>query len=281
MAPRKSPPTTGSAAADGAESQSGHLQTLDRGLRILELLARQESTPTDLARSLAVDRTTVHRVLRTLIARGFVERVDSNGHYRANLRQLLTLIGRLATVGEQNWIALAQIHLNNLSASLGRSANLCMPTDSEMVYLLQVLPGEGITVNSPPGTRRALHCSAVGKAYLAALPERECMDLLAKLRYKRFTAATKTSRAVLLVELKESRSRGFCVDDGEWDALINCAAAPILDRSGRPIASIGVSGLRAAGPVTSDVGARVAGAARLISQALGYHEGSGAISAPR
>lgn len=150
-----------------------------------------------------------------------------------------------------------------------------MPTDSGMVYLLQVLPGEGITVNSPPGTRRPLYSSAVGKAYLAALPERECRDLLAKVRFTRFTAATKNSVAVLLAELKEGRSRGFYVDDGEWDALINCAAAPILDRSGRPIASIGVSGLRASGPITSDIGARVADAGRLISQALGYHEGSG------
>jgi DNA-binding IclR family transcriptional regulator len=206
------------------------------------------------------------------MARGFVERVENDGRYRANLRQFLTLSGLLASVGEQNWIALAQIQLNELSTTLGRSANLCMPTGTEMVYLFQILPGEGIAVNSPPGTRRPLHCSAVGKAYLGGLPVAECNEMATTLRYMKRTPTTILSARALLHDLAQGRQHGYYVDDGEWDSLINCVAAPILDRTDRPIASIGVTGVRASGPITPAVGASVNKAARLISMAIGHHE---------
>ena len=56
------------------------LKTLDRGLQVLELLARHELGPTDISVELGIERTAVHRILRTLMHRGFVEQV-SNGRY--------------------------------------------------------------------------------------------------------------------------------------------------------------------------------------------------------
>lgn len=67
------------------------LQTLDRGLRILELLSKNEMGPSELSRILRLNRANVHRQLNTLVQRGFVEKVGTDGRYRANLSHLLTL----------------------------------------------------------------------------------------------------------------------------------------------------------------------------------------------
>jgi DNA-binding IclR family transcriptional regulator len=216
------------------------LQTLDRGLQILELLTRSELGPTDLARALDIERTAVHRILRTLMQRGFVERVSANGYYRANLRHLLALTGELATSREQNWLTLAKSHLEELRVATGLSANLCMPGSKEMVYLMQALAVKDLVVNSPPGTRRPLYSSAVGKAYLASLPEPELNALLATLELRPLTPRTITSATTLKEHLLKARARGYYIDDGECNLSIICVAAPIFDRFGRPIESIGV-----------------------------------------
>jgi IclR family acetate operon transcriptional repressor len=201
-----------------------------------------------------------------------VERTDANGRYRANLRRLLDLTGELTTRGEQSWLMLAKSCMEELRSATGLSANLCMPSGKEMVYLMQVLGGEGLAVNSPPGTRRPLHCSAAGKAYLGSLPEPELDVLLEALEMHPFTSRTITSAAVLKEHLRKARPHGYCIDDREFDPHIRCVAAPILDSFGRPIGSIGVSGpsTEPAFEQTAELGILIANKANRISLVLGY-----------
>jgi len=248
------------------------LQTLDRGLRILELLCKNEMGPSELSRTLRLDRANVHRQLHTLVERGFVEKVGTNGRYRANQRHLQTLAGISGNAQQKNWIALAQTYLEELSKSTEQSANLCVPSGTEMVYLLRVLGNNDLAVNMPPGTKRPLYCSAVGKAYLGALPEEELDLLLKKLDMQPITSRTITSPAKLKEHLKKYREHGYVVDDGEYDLRISCLAAPVFDSTGRPIASIGVSGPRedASSKQFARLGAIIAEKANALSQAIGY-----------
>jgi DNA-binding IclR family transcriptional regulator len=247
------------------------LQTLDRGLVVLELLIRNEMGPTEVARSVGVDRATVHRILRTLIERGYVERVSASGRYRANLRHLLALTGEMGAGAQSNWMVLAKSSLEELNAATGLTANLCVPSGNEIVYLMQIL-GEGLSVHRPAGTRVSLHCSAVGKAYLGSLPEPELQAILATLTWEKHTETTITSTSDLRLELEKSRARDYYVDHGEHNPRVKCIAAPVFDQFGRAIAALGVSG-----PV-DDLGHRdearlgglVANVARAMSSSLGH-----------
>jgi DNA-binding IclR family transcriptional regulator len=67
---------------------------------------------------------------------------------------------------DENWLSLVKSHLEDLRALTGLSASLSMPSGKDMIYVLQILGREGLAVNNPPGTRRPVHCTAVGKAYL-------------------------------------------------------------------------------------------------------------------
>lgn len=250
------------------------LQTLDRGLQVLELLARHELGPTDISVELGIERTAVHRILRTLMHRGFVEQA-SNGRYCANLQHLIGLAQRLGDQRERDWIKFAASCLENLRAQTGLSANFCVPSGDSMVYLMQVLATTVLAVNSPPGTRRSIYCSAVGKAYLGSLPERELDKRLASLDLRPPTLRTVTSREDLKEQLRKARAKGYFVDDGEVDAQVMCVAAPIFDRFGNPYASIGVSGPRMveAFKRIDEVGAQVVVEANKISAVLGHEVG--------
>lgn len=247
------------------------LQTLDRGLQVLELLAKRELGPTDLARAVCVDRASIHRILRTLIEKGFVERVDAGGRYRANLRHLLSLAGEMTAEGEANWLVLAKSHLEELNSATGLSANFCVPSGNEMVYLVQVL-GEGLSVRHPPGTRRPLHASAVGKAYLGSLPQAKLDALLPTLEMRKFTPSSITSVAELKSQLQMARLKGYYVDRGEFSPRIQCLAAPVFDQFGSAIASVGVSGPveHSAYKREAELGALIVDIARRMSIALGY-----------
>jgi len=253
-------------------SGANTVQTLDRGLQILELLVKSEQGPTALARAIGVDRSVVHRILRTLMQRGYVERGDTTGSYRINLSHLLALTGELTSRQEQNWLTIAKSYLEELRAATGLAANLCIPSGNEMVYLLRVFGDGELTVNNPPGTRRPLYCSAIGKAYLGALPEPELDVWLSRAELKSLTPQTITSIGTLKEHLLESRAKGYYIDDREFHPRIRCVAAPILDQFGRPIASIGISGpqeVLSCG-LMAEFGALVVDKARKISILLGY-----------
>ncbi|MBM3738556.1 MAG: IclR family transcriptional regulator [Acidobacteria bacterium] len=253
-------------------NRSRTLQTLERGLDALGLLSEKDMGATEIANQLGVDRATAHRILRTLVERGYVKKRDFDSTYQANLLRFLEMVEKLTSRGPRNWLTLAESCLEELHASTELSANLCMAGNREMVYMLRIIGSTGLAVNNPPGTKRPLHCTAVGKAYLGALSEPDLRALLATLPMPAMTPHTITSASVLARQIAESRAQGFYVDDGEMNPRIRCVAAPILDGSRRPIAAIGLSG-----PVevlskarVSEIGTMVVGKARQVSFALGY-----------
>jgi DNA-binding IclR family transcriptional regulator len=92
----------------------------------------------------------------------------------------------------------------------------------------------------------AFHSSAVGKAYLAALPEaaRERLTQELPVPLLRYTATTKDSLDALRTEIAVTKERGWSVDDEEQEAGIHCFGATILGRNGSPIAAVSVITLR-------------------------------------
>jgi IclR family acetate operon transcriptional repressor len=105
----------------------------------------------------------------------------------------------------------------------------------EGVYGLRSLPSEGMTVPA--------HCSALGKAVLAASPAGGRAVLLGPEPYQRFTEHTATTRAVLDKELAQARRRGYAEDREESETGLTCVAAVITAAGGRPAAAMSISGL--------------------------------------
>jgi DNA-binding IclR family transcriptional regulator len=224
----------------GTASPGNTLGSLDRGLAVLELIARRgEARLAELARELGTSRTTMFRVLETLRARGFAEHVAASHTYRLGpgARSLAAQATRSAIA------RLAEPAMADLRNATGETVNLIGVHGSRLVYeavlegrySLRSLPSLGMTV--------AAHCSALGKAVLAESPAALREVLLGPEPFERFTENTITARRGLDAELDTTRQRGYAIDEEENETGLTCVAAAIRSADGRPAAAISVSGL--------------------------------------
>lgn len=99
-----------------------------------------------------------------------------------------------------------------------------------------------IRVSCPVGTRDPLHCTALGKAFLASLPDDHRGRLVAGLKLDRRTPNTITDRKTLLAELEAARSRGYAIDREEGRVGVRCIGLPLVDTQGRSVGALSITG---------------------------------------
>jgi IclR family acetate operon transcriptional repressor len=134
----------------------------------------------------------------------------------------------------------ARPHLAELVDEIGETANMAMLDGDEIVYVAQVPSKHSMRMFTEVGRRVLPHCTAVGKALLAQLPEGQVTELLARTGMPSHTEHTITKPAVLLKQLRQIREQGYAVDDGEQEVGVRCIAVPVI---GAPtMTAISVSG---------------------------------------
>jgi DNA-binding IclR family transcriptional regulator len=116
-----------------------------------------------------------------------------------------------------------------------------------------------------------LHCTAIGKAVLAALPEPEVRTLLARTGAVARTPTTLTDLDGIVAHLADVRDRGWSVDEQENEAGVRCVGAAVIDHTRRVVGGISVSQLVSDpdGRPPEAIGPSVAAAAADISRSLG------------
>jgi IclR family acetate operon transcriptional repressor len=167
-----------------------------------------------------------------------------------------------------NATALAAPVLRDLHAEVGHTVHFAMLSDDEAVYLEKLVdPGLPYQFASRVGGRILLHCTAIGKSLLAAMPD----EVLPRLELVRRTPHTLVSVDELRAELERVRERGFAIDDEENERNIRCVGAAVRDHTGAATHAISVSALTFELSVDDAValGPRVVAAARAVSEALG------------
>lgn len=245
------------------------MNALTRGLQILETLTAADAPlgVTELAHRVGADKSTVHRLLGTLQATGFVEQDGATRLYRPT--------GKLIWMGSR---LLARIDVREHAAPLlkelaqrtGSASHLVVLAQGQALYVGQERSPSTITVDIPLGGVAPTYCTAVGKVLLAGLPPSALAPYLSDLRAH--TAKTIVDADALRRELAAVGERGYAVDDEEFHVGVRCVAAPIRDHAGRTAAAIGVSGpatdLRA--EFVPAVAAAVCEVAATISARMGY-----------
>ena len=211
------------------------LQTLARGLRILDLLSVTEDglTATELSATLEVDKSSMSRLLSTLTKYGYAERDSQSRRYflGSHLREIGRRAGQHVSLRE-----LAEPLLQRLGDATGENAHLAVYADQQALTIADVPSTAPLRVVSEVGRRLPLHCSAIGKCLLAfvELPSPEPMP--------RYTERTITESAQLQLNLEQARLQGYALDDEELTLGVRGLAAPVRNREGRAIATMGLSG---------------------------------------
>jgi IclR family KDG regulon transcriptional repressor len=216
------------------------LSSVSKALSLLEAFSPEQPqiTLSELARRIGSHKSSAFRLLATLEAHGFVEKIPVGHGYRLGWK-LAELTGRLLARYELRELAAPQ--MEQLAEKTGEIVHLSILDGSEIVYLEKKGRSQPLTVSTPIGGRSPAHASAMGKALLAGLDEVELERTLAGSRLQRFTPTTITDRRRLIRELAAIRSQGYALDNEETFPGIRCVAAPLRDRVGRVVAALSVT----------------------------------------
>ena len=217
----------------------GSVQSVERAAAIVRLLA-SETEPLGLAQvasALALAKPTAHGLLRTLCDVGFVDRDESSGLYRVG-RDLLQLGSTQLDVNELrsraiNWT-------DALAARTGESARVAMFRDGQAVIAHHVFRVGARHQVVETGTTIHLHATALGKVLLAFDPGAARSVLAGPL--ESLTYRTVTDRTTLLRQLADIRDAGWAAGVEEAEPGVAGIAAPIRDRGGYVVASVGITG---------------------------------------
>ncbi len=203
--------------------KSGTVQSVDRTIELLELLADAggQATLSELANQTELPLPTIHRLMRTLLAHGYVRQLPSREY---------SLGPRLIRLGEsagRQFGTVAQPFLNRLASDLGESANLAMIDRDMAVYVAQASSKHSMRMFTEVGRRVFTHSTGVGKAVLAELPDQTVLEITDRVGMPPATDKTITSQPELLEELGKIRAQGYAIDDGEQELGVRCFAVPI------------------------------------------------------
>jgi len=250
---------------------SQYIQSLDRGLTVLETVARarrpvalRELTPV-----LGIDRSSVFRLASTLRQRGFLNQLPESKEY-----VLGAAIWRLA--GLTPWgevlAQFAREQTAELAAQTGETTHLAVREGSQAALIHHHLTEQPLGCSVGSGHCVPLHCTSVGRALLCDCDLEQLKALLGDRPLPAHNRSPIRSLASLAEECGRTRKRGYALDDQEYHKGVRCIAAPIRDCTGAIVASIGISA-----PVErlpkhryQEVALWVIGSAQEIGAKLGY-----------
>jgi len=213
---------------------------VNRALDVLELfLDRPELSAREVAERLGLPRTTVHELLVTLVARGYLIAVPGQP-MRYRLGMPLFQLGS-AYAGRLDLVREAQIVARDVAAACDEAVHVAVLDGADVVYLVKVDSTHPVRMVSGVGLRLPAHCTAVGKVLLAGLDRASLDARLATGGLPAMTAASITGPDALRAHLDQVRDDGVAVDDGESDAAMRCVAAAVRDHSGTTVAALSVS----------------------------------------
>ncbi|BBY22202.1 IclR family transcriptional regulator [Mycobacterium stomatepiae] len=249
----------------------GGVQSVDRALQMLELLAREgEAGVTELAAAIGVHKSTASRLLGSLEERGLVEQFHGRGKYHLGLGIL-----RLAHAvpGRLDLTEQARDVCERLAAQVGETVNLAVLRSHFAVNVEQARGPSAIGTHNWVGELTPLHATSSGKVLLASMSADKRKRLLGEAGMSRFTDRTITSMEELDRQLAVAERDGYATTCEELEIGLNAVAAPVRDHAGVVIAALSVSGpaFRVTAERKREIMSPVIAAAIEIGHRLGFH----------
>ncbi len=215
-------------------------QSLDRGIAILFLLKQKGSaTLTEIAEEMGVHKSTVSRLVETLRGHDMVQVDPASKKYRLGYRMMY--LGENVPKNTR-MVNLARPFLFRLSEDLRESVHLCTFNNRTVYVVDQVRSSKAYSLAAAPGMVEPPHASSVGKCIFAWRPQDFVLAFLEENSMKAYTPNTITSPGAFLEHLAEVRHLGYAMDNEEFTMGVRCVAAPIFNRRGEVLFSVGASG---------------------------------------
>jgi IclR family acetate operon transcriptional repressor len=243
-------------------------QAISRAFAVLHLVRDHGSDlgVGQIAKDLDLNLSTAHRIVRALVAEGYLAQDETNERYYLGASALL-----LGQAAYRNF-RLDVVHpiLEGLAERTGESVNLGVLNGMHAVVVERIESPQPLRFTQPPGTKAPLHASAMGKALLAFDEDLESRYLASEHALTPIVANTHTTEASLRTDLEATRTRGWSTDEEESHLGVRCVGAPVQDGPGRARAAIAVQAPALRMPLErfAEVGPDVVRAAKEIAALL-------------
>mgnify|MGYP001003736856 CR=1 FL=1 len=223
--------------------QTKTIQSVNRALELLEAIAElgRPVRLKELSERCNLNMATCYHILNTLVKRGWIVINPLTKEYRLGLTVLRFSEAILNDLTINNRL---RDYLSELAEKTGTTVNLVMFEEDQAILVDQVRSAQSRThwIVESIGRKIPLHCTAVGKVYLASLSDEGAKTVLARVGMRRFTRRTITSIDDIILELERVRKMGYAVNNEEREEGVRCIAAPLNAQSGRIVAAISLSG---------------------------------------
>lgn len=217
------------------------IQSIQRGLGILEIVAKSGTgvTMVEVSREIGLHTSTTFHLMRTLTTLGYLVQDESTKQYFLGSK-VFHLAASAWT--EVQLFRIAKPFLVYMAQHTGETSHLAILERGEVIVIDKVDGSSPVRLTDRVGYPRPAHCTAIGKALLAHLPEGELKAFLQAGEFRASTPKTITAGPILEQELARVREQGYAVDDEEFAQGIRCLAAPVRNFTGHVVAAVGISG---------------------------------------
>ncbi len=219
------------------------IQSLDRGLKILNILGKSEKplSLNEITAHFDIDRSSIFRLLGTLVQNNFVYQDSETKKYMLGFK-IMELSGAF---GEQTKIEkFLRPVLKYVSEKTMMNTHLAVLDGLEVVFIAVEQPRQNLSMHISVGTREPAFATALGKIFLAFTSENDLKNIILSVALKKYTANTITSRSEYQKHLQDIVRQKFAIDNEEYRKGIVCIATPVFNHRGAVEYSIGISGAK-------------------------------------
>ena len=212
---------------------SAPIQSLERGLLILDILSKSNRPMSlnEVTEHFDIDRSSVFRLIATLIKHGYVNQDAASKHYSLGFK-VLELAGTIEAY--TNLESFLRPIVKRVCSETQQNAHLAVLDATDVVFISVEQPREGITVSIPIGTREPSISTALGRALIPFLSKHDQDQM-----YKQSGFAATHDFDQMMAQIKADK---IAFDIEEFKPGIVCIAAPIFNHKSEVVCSIGISG---------------------------------------
>ena len=215
------------------------VKSIDNALRLLEYMSsRGVLKITQISKNLGIDIATIHRMLKTMIRRGFIEQDKETRKYQLGLNA--RLLG-ISAMKQTNLYKFGLPILEEISNITDETANLVVRDQWEAVYILQAESRNTLRVANYVGSRVSLYCTAAGKILLAYMDESIRRAYFEEIKLVSFTPNTLVSKSKLEEEINTIKQTQIAIDREEQALGESCVATPVFGHNNKIAAAISIS----------------------------------------
>ena len=220
---------------------SENVQSVERALDIINTIvaANRSLSVAELSQAMGLAPSTIHRILQTLSFKSYVFQDPQTKRYDI-VPEIVDISSALYL--RYDLVRRVRPYLQELVELTGETAHVAQLYGTTAMYLSQVEPLSMVRMFTTPGSIAPLHCSDVGKVFLADLPAARIDEVIRKTGLPARTPHTITGSEALYLELQRVRAEGYALDDEEREMGVRCISAGILNGAGKVIAALGVAG---------------------------------------